>query len=243
MLTNSARTLIQNFTRKLPLQKRFKTQDFRLKKTKISLNQQQFRLKNQIFRHFINKPKQQTTYQEMQTEEQTVDFNFDISEIPISAFEPNPLSYYQHNRARLQENLKKHVGDNYKPGSIAIFKGHHEHYNNHDDDATSDFSPEWNFFYLFGFQGQWDCYAVFNFCTGETVVALKKKSEIGQIFEGGLTVKDDPKKYGVDKFIWVDDLRSYVESLNAPEIYVMKGQVRDEMSHYASFDWLDSHPK
>ena len=179
----------------------------------------------------------------MQIEEQTVDFNFDISEIPVSAFEPHPLSYYQHNRTRLQENLKKHVGDNYKPGSIAIFKGHHEHYNNHDDDATSDFSPERNFYYLFGFEGQWDCYAVFNLCTGEAVVALKKKSEIGQIFEGGLTVKDDPKAYGVDKFIWVDDLRSYVESLNAPEIYVMKGQVRDDMSHYASFDWLDSHPK
>jgi hypothetical protein len=166
-------------------------------------------------------------------------FDFDISDIPVNNLPEIPLSYYQENRQKLVENMKNHKGAEMKEKSIAIFRGHHQHMNNCNDDATSDWQPEWNFFYLFGFEGEQDCYAVLDMNTGETVIAVQRKDEVHQIFEGGLKATDDPKPHGVDKFIWVDELQMYVHDLNPDEIFVLNGKIRDEMSHKASFPWLD----
>ena len=170
-------------------------------------------------------------------------FNFDISDIPVNHLDPLPLSYYKENRDRLMQSIREQMGDRFKEKSIAIFRGHKVYEHNHGDDAHFDWQPEWNFFYLFGFENVFDCYAVFDFSNGEITIAFQRKSEVEHIFEGGITAEHEPKDNGVDRYIHVDELEKFVEEINPEEIFILYGKIRDEMSHYATFPWLDVHPK
>lgn len=170
-------------------------------------------------------------------------FDFDISEIPVRTLEPIPLSYHQHNRERLMKSIRDQMGPRWKEKSIAIFKGHKQQFHDQESDATVDWSPEWNFYYLFGFQNVFDCHAVFDFRNGEITIALHRKDEVGKIFEGGITADSDPKEFGVDRFIYMDELQKFVEEIDPMEIFILYGKIRDEMSHYATFPWLDNHPR
>lgn len=175
--------------------------------------------------------------------EQNPLLDFDISGIPTRKLEPIPLSYYQHNRQRLMDSIRKQVGPAWKEKSIAIFRGHVEHVKHQEEDIVTDSQPEWNFFYLFGFKGLYECYAVMDFRTGETTIAIPRKDQVDQIFEGGLTTDSDPKEHGVDRYIYVDELQKFVEEIDPAEIFILYGKIRDDISHYASFPWLDNHPK
>lgn len=170
-------------------------------------------------------------------------FNFDISGIPLRKLAPIPNSYRQHNRERLMESIRTQMGPRWKEKSVGIFRGHLQKFHNHEEDATIDWQPEWNFFYLFGLEGVFDCHAVMDFRNGEVTVALHRKSDVEKIFDGGLTVESDPKQYGVDRFIYMDELQKFIEEIDPDEIFILYGKIRDEMSHYATFPWLDNHPK
>jgi Xaa-Pro dipeptidase len=170
------------------------------------------------------------------------DPNFDISDIPITSLIPLTDHYYSDNRARLLETMKAEA-ENFSQNSIALFKGHYKHATVHDTDSTATWMPEWNFHYLFGLKDEFDCYGIIDFSNMETTIVLKEKSEETLIFEGGLCVDDDASFYGFTRFISVDDLENFVRDRNAEKVYVMKGMIRDELSNYASFPWLDKMPQ
>ena len=165
--------------------------------------------------------------------------NFDISDIPITSLVPLSDHYYADNRARLLKTMKK-VAENFSTNSIAIFKGHYAHSTVFDSDSTGQWMPEWNFHYLFGLKDETDCYAVIDFSNMETTIALKEKSEEDLIFEGGVSTEDDPAAFGFSKFISIGELENFVRDRAAEQVYVMKGMIRDDMSNFASFPWLDS---
>lgn len=171
-------------------------------------------------------------------------YNFDISGIPIRKLDPIPLSYRLHNRERFMKSIRDQMGPRWKEKSIGIFRGHLQKFHNQEEDATVDWQPEWNFFYLFGLEGVFDCHAVMDFRNGEVTVAVHRKDDVEQIFDGdGITAESDPKQYGVDRFIYMDELQKFVEEIDPNEIFILYGKIRDEMSHFATFPWLDNHPK
>ena len=117
--------------------------------------------------------------------------NFDISDIPITTLIPLSDHYHSDNRARLLKTIKE-VDEEFTANSIAIFKGHYHQSSVHDNDTTAHWSPEWNFHYLFGLKDEVDCYAILDFSNLETTIVLREKDEATLIFEGGITVEDDP---------------------------------------------------
>jgi hypothetical protein len=173
---------------------------------------------------------------------ETLDPNFDISDIPITSLIPLSDHYHSDNRKRLLETMKG-LAENFDLDSIALFKGHYHHSTVFDSDCTAHWVPEWNFHYLFGMKDESDCYAILDFKTLETTLVIKHKTEETLIFEGGACLEDDPKIYGFDKIISVNDLEQEVRQRNAQKIYTMKGKIRDELSTYASFPWLDQMPQ
>lgn len=164
--------------------------------------------------------------------------NFDISDIPITNLIPLSDHYHSDNRARLLETMKE-VAEGFSTNSIAIFKGHYQHSTVHDSDATAVWMPDWNFHYLFGLKDECNCYGILDFSNMETTIVLKEKSEEDLIFEGGICVEDDPTAYNVTRFISMEDFEQFVRNREAEQVYVMKGRIRDELSNYASFPWLD----
>lgn len=117
--------------------------------------------------------------------------------------------------------------------SIAIFKGHKQFMNNHDEDCTPEWSPEWNFFYFFGFKDMVGGYAILDLNSGEVTIALPRHDEVSQVFHGGLTTEDNPEKFGVDNFIYEDEIEKQVRGINPQQIFVLYGKIRDEMAHCA----------
>lgn len=128
---------------------------------------------------------------EISSEPQTLDPNFDISDIPITSLIPLSNHYHSDNRSRLRESMKGLV-ENFCENSIAVFKGHYHHSTVFDSDATAHWVPEWNFHYLFGLKDESDCYAILDFSNLETTLVIKDKSEEDLIFEGGACLEDDP---------------------------------------------------
>lgn len=92
----------------------------------------------------------------------------------------------------MKSTLKK-VHKKYKANSIAIFKGHQVHRTVIDSDLTADWVPDWNFFYLFGMKDETsECYTVLDFASMKVYLFIHEKTEEEIIFEGGVTLGDDP---------------------------------------------------
>ena len=162
-----------------------------------------------------------------------------FADIPVKKLTDLPLSYYTENRTKVLDRLEKSVGESFTKHSLIFMKGHIQHMNNHDDDATSKWKPEANFLYLFGFPNVFDLYALLNIETGEVTVSIPKHEEIHKLFDAGLNLSTDPAKYGINKFIYNEDLQSEIQKLNPDTIYIMEGRNRfDNPSHIPRFDWL-----
>lgn len=103
--------------------------------------------------------------------------------------------------------------------------------------------PDWNFFYLFGLKDETsECYTVLDFSDMKVHLFLQEKTEEEIIFEGGLTLEDDPQSVGVSSIRPIHELKNYVIERHAQIVYVMKGIIANEVSNFASFEWLDDFP-
>ena len=118
----------------------------------------------------------------------------DVTNIPHNKLKHIPISYYKDNRQNtlklLREKLSKHE---YFTGKGVIFmKGPTLYYNNNDEDTTSNWKPEPNFLYLFGFKDVFDLYGLIDIETGEAIVSIPRRSEKEKIFDTGLSIDSDP---------------------------------------------------
>jgi len=169
----------------------------------------------------------------------------DISTVPHNTLIKIPHSYYQDNRKRLIDGLKKQRKEEDKefPEKGLIFmKGHTQHMNNHDDDATANWKQEPNFAYLFGFTDYFHLYALIDVATGETIVSLPEVDEVSKVFESNLTLESNPEDFGVDKFISEDILEVFIAKRCPDEIFIYDGINRFEVaSHQPTFKWLSDY--
>ena len=168
----------------------------------------------------------------------------DVTDIPHNKLKNIPTSHYKDNRENtlkiLREKLSEHA---YFTGKGVIFvKGHTQYFNNNDEDCTSNWRPEPNFLYLFGFKDVFGLHGLIDIETGEAIVAVPRQPEEDKIFHTGLSVDSDTSKFGIDKFMYNDELETYLSEKKPEVICLYDGRNRfDVDTHKPRFEWLSKH--
>jgi len=136
--------------------------------------------------------------------------------------------------------LKKRLGENLKPGSFILMKGHWYHLVRTDDDGSA-FDPESepNFFYLFGLPITWDLHGLLEVDTGKVSLIVKDLDEVTKIFHGGgITKESSAKELNVDEILTETELEHTLREKCKGDIFLLHGKIRNNMAKHANFEFL-----
>lgn len=161
--------------------------------------------------------------------------------LPVEKFrelKPIPSEYYTENRTRVLSALKKRLGEQLKPASFILMKGHEYYMIRHDDDASFDPESEPNFQFLFGLPITWDLHGLIEVDTGRVSLVVKNLSEVDKIFHGGITKESCPKQLNCDEIITETELESLLRERCTGQLFLLHGKSRNNMAKHANFEWL-----
>jgi Xaa-Pro dipeptidase len=161
--------------------------------------------------------------------------------LPVEKFRelmPIPNEYYFENRARVIATLKKNLGDQLKPASFILMRGHEWHSIRHDDDASFEPTSEPNFLFLFGLPITWDLHGLIDIDSGKVSLVIKDLDEVDKIFHGGIMKDSCAKKLNCDEIITVNELEQLLKDKCKGDVFLLHGKLRDNLAKHANFDWL-----